>query len=78
MDYLVVYQSSVKINAFAVEAALQRALHHIPLGRRLWRQVGMGQNKPDTLPGDVLYKVFFTYSFKVQAAIKSKTCIVRR
>jgi hypothetical protein len=78
MGYLVVYESPVKHNAFAVEAELQRALQHIPLGRRLWRQVGMGQNKPDTLPGDVLYKVFFTYSFKVQAAIKSKTCIVRR
>jgi hypothetical protein len=30
-----VYKSSVKINAFAVEGALQRALQHIPLGRRV-------------------------------------------
>jgi hypothetical protein len=65
MDYLVVYQSSVKINAFAVEAALQRALHHIPLGRRLWRCVAMAQEEPDTLPGAALYKVFVTYSFVV-------------
>jgi hypothetical protein len=35
MKFVVVYKSSVKINAFAVEGALQRALQHIPLGRRV-------------------------------------------
>jgi hypothetical protein len=72
MDYLVVYESSVKLNAFAVEAALQRALQHIPLGRRLWRCVAMGQKKQDTLPGAALYKVFFTYSFKCRPPSRTR------
>jgi hypothetical protein len=70
-------KSTVKLNAFAVEGALQRALQHIPLGRRLWRWVAMGQKKQATLPAANVYKVFITYSFVVQAAIMNNTCIVR-
>jgi len=76
MEFVVVYDSDVKLNAFAVEEALQRALQHIPLGRRLWRHAAMGQKEPATLPDDNVYKVFITYSFVVQAAIKDNTCIV--
>jgi hypothetical protein len=77
MKFVVVYESDVKLNAFAVEGALQRALQHIPLGRRLWRWVAMGQKKQATLPAANVYKVFITYSFVVQAAIMNNTCIVR-
>jgi len=77
MKYLVVYESNVRLNAFAVEDALQTALQRIPLGRRLWRWVAMGQKEPATLPNEVnLYKVFITYSFEVQAAIEAKKGIV--
>jgi len=77
MKYVVVYESNVKINAFAVEDALQTALQRFPLGRRLWRWVAMGQKEPATLPNEVnLYKVFITYSFEVQAAIEAKKGIV--
>ena len=77
MEFVVVYDSDVKLNAFAVEEALQRALQHIPLGRRLWRHAAMGQKKQATLPNDVnVYKVFITYSFEVQAVINANKCIV--
>ena len=60
-----------------MEDALQRALQHITLGRRLWRFPAMGQKEQATLPNDVnVYKVFITYSFEVQAAIKANKCIV--
>jgi hypothetical protein len=65
MKFVVVYESEVKLNAFAVEEALQRALQHIPLGRRLWRHVAMGQKEPATEP------------FVVQAAIKANKCRVQ-
>jgi hypothetical protein len=77
MQFKVVYQSAVKINALAVEAALQNAMMNIPLGRRLWRWEAMGQTKPDELPDVRLYKVFITFSFEVQAAIKAQKCIVQ-
>ena len=77
MKYLVVYDTDIKSNAFEVESALQQALHHLPLGRRLWRIVGMGQPNPNTFPDDARHKVFVTYSFKVQAGIENKTIIVQ-
>ena len=77
LKYLVVYQSNIKINAFAVEDGLQTMLQHITLGRRLWRWVAMGQKEAATLPNEVnLYKVFITYSFDVQAAMEANKCIV--
>ena len=74
---MVVYQSNIKINAFAVEDALQNMLQHIDLGRRLWRFPAMGQKEPTTLPNDNVYKVCITHSFDVQAAIKANKCIVQ-
>ena len=60
-----------------MEDALQRALQHITLGRRLWRFPAMGQKEQATLPNDVnVYKVFITYSFEVQAVINANKCIV--
>jgi len=77
LKYVVVCRSNIKCNAFAVEEALQRALLHITMGRRLWRWVAMGQKEAHTLPNDVnVYKVFFTFSFDVQAAMKANKCIV--
>ena len=60
-----------------MEAALQNALKDIDLGRRLWRWEAMGQPEPDTMPDKLLYKVFITFSFVVQAAIKAQKCIVQ-
>jgi hypothetical protein len=78
MGHVVVYDSDIKFNAFTVDSALQQALHHLPLGRRLWRIVGMGQKEPNTFPGDATHKVFVTYSFKVQAGIKDQTIILQK
>jgi len=77
MEYVVVYESKIKINAFAVGDALQNMLQQIDLGRRLWRFPAMGQKEPATLPNVNVYKVFITYSFDVQAAIEANKCIVQ-
>ena len=77
MQFKVVYESTVKVNAYAVEAALQNALRKIQLGRRLWRWEAMGQPELHKMPDKNLYKVFITFSFQVQAAIQDKKCIVQ-
>ena len=77
MQFKVVYESTVKVNAYAVEAALQNALRKIQLGRRLWRWEAMGQPELHKMPDKNLYKVFITFSFQVQAAIHDQKCIVQ-
>jgi hypothetical protein len=77
MKHVVVYESDIKFNAYEVESALQQALHNLPLGRRLWRIVGMGHKEPNTFPDDTRHKVFVTYTFKVQPGIKDNTIILQ-
>jgi hypothetical protein len=54
--------SRKKINARAVEAALQFRYNDMPLGQRLWRYADMGANVD--VPGDEkkIHKVFLAYS----------------
>ena len=57
-----VYSSTLKINARAVENALQaRYQRTLPLGQRLWRSVDMG-SKYDKVVDGKLHKVFITFS----------------
>jgi hypothetical protein len=66
-----VFFSELCFNACAMEDALQTSLQCYRLGTRLWREVAKDQKDRDKPPEeDVAYKVFITYSFDVQAAIK--------
>ena len=57
-----VYASTLKINARAVEKALQARYHRaLPLGQRLWRRVDMGSKYEKEVDGK-LHTVFITFS----------------
>jgi hypothetical protein len=56
-----VYASTLKINARAVEKALQVLKMALPLGRRLWRCADKGGKYDKKIDGH-LHKVFFTVS----------------
>ena len=60
-DRVEVYASTLKINARAVEDALQYRYQHLPLGIRLWRCPDKG-SKFDKVVDGKLHKVFITYS----------------
>ena len=59
-DRVEVYASTLKINARAVEDALQYRYQHLPLGIRLWRYPDKG-SKFDKVVDGKLHKVFITY-----------------
>ena len=60
-DYFEVYASTLKINARAVERALQVLNQALPLGIRLWRCPDMGSKFDKEIDGH-LHKVFITVS----------------
>jgi len=62
-----------------VEDELQSQLNHLPLGRKLWREIAKGQKHAGRLPkDDVAYKVFCTFSFSITDAIKAGTCRLQK
>ena len=60
-DYFEVYASTLKINARAVEKALQVLNQALPLGIRLWRCPDKGSKFDKKIDGK-LHKVFITVS----------------
>ena len=63
-DRVEVYASTLKINARAVEEALQFRYQHLPLGIRLWRCPDKGPKYDKEIDGK-LHKVFITCSPRV-------------
>ncbi len=61
---MVVYCSPCQLNALDVEAKIQRLLHKLPLGIRLWRAVAKGGENKFT---PAKYKVFIAYSRTVRS-----------
>jgi hypothetical protein len=57
-----VFSSLWKVNARAVEGALQKRFHHLPLGHRLWRDVDKGAKYDTPKDAGKVHKVFLTYS----------------
>ena len=72
MKCAMVYVSELRMNSYNVEDALQSKLNTLRLGhKKLWRQIAKGQKEAHQEPaGDVAYKVFMTYSFKIQALLE--------
>ena len=56
----------------AVEAALQRKFHGLPLGRRLCKKVGHREFGVDYLE----HKVYITYSWRVVSAIAARRLVI--
>ena len=65
LQAILVYESPLMENAIKVEELLQRRFQHLDLGVRMWRYPAQGP-KMSTVPGH--YKVFITFSFKLQEA----------
>ena len=63
-QYVEVYASTLKINARAVEDALQVRYQHLPLGQRLWRCADKGSKYDKEIDGK-LHRVFITCSPKL-------------
>ena len=69
-DSVELYSSTLKINARAVEAALQRRFDYLPLGVRLWRDTDKGAKYDKEKDKGKAHKVFLTFSRKVRRAIR--------
>ena len=66
--YFEVYASTLKINARAVEKALQVLKMALPLGRRLWRCADKGSKFDKEIDGKV-HKVYITISPRIGSLI---------
>ena len=77
-DSVELYSSTLKVNARAVEAALQRRFAHLPLGVRLWRQNDMGAKYDKPRDRDKVHKVFLTFSRKARRAIRKGKIVVNQ
>ena len=73
---IVVFQNRLHLNASRIEDKLQGRYQALPLGcPRLWRCRGKGAKYSEE--EDQVHKVFITYSFKVQKAVKVGKLIIK-
>mgnify|MGYP000173662483 CR=1 FL=1 len=74
---IVVYENQLHCNASRIEDKLQGRYQALPLGcPRLWRCRGKGAKYSEE--EDQVHKVFITYSFKVQKAVKEGKLIIQK
>ena len=73
---IVVYENRLHLNASRIEDKLQGRYQALPLGcPRLWRFRGKGAKYSEE---ERVHKVFITYSFKVQKAVKEGKLIIQK
>lgn len=75
-DSVELYSSTLKINARAVEAALQRRFDYLRLGVRLWRENDKGAKYDKPKDKGKVHKVFLTFSRKARKAIRKGKIVV--
>ena len=79
MRYLVAYSSEWLSNVAAVEKALHTRYHGLPLGTRLWREIGRGdQGYGQEGVGSAVYKLYFTYVLDMPKFLASGVVVNER
>jgi len=75
----ILYETTLLINASAMEDKLQDYFLYLPLGtRRLWRCVAKGQSSDkDDVEEKEIYKVFITYSTQVAEKLEEGTLMIQ-
>ena len=70
------YESKLKHNARKVEAKLQNMYHHLPYGRRLWKQPDMGAKYNQKFEEKQMYYVGIIYHPDLESLVEKEIVIV--